>query len=648
MNTTTLILSRRVRGFQRFFEMGQEESSSPFLSEEGKRFSRNLSLKIALLATLLLASAFFLRLFGYPLLVPFLLSLVFLLVGSSALSLALEDIFIKKDVNIDVLMTVAAFGALVMGSPMEGGLLLVLFELSSSIEEMVTYKAKRSLVQLSEINPEKALCVDEDGSLREKDVQEIKIGEIVVVRSGEVIPLDGSVVEGQASLSLVHLTGEERAVFFPLGASVPSGARVLEGVLHIQTEVTSSESTIAKLILLLTKARSSKPILAQKWDVWGKWYAGTILSFAGILLCLFPFLGREALYRALTFLVTASPCALILAIPISYVSALGSAMRQGAIVKGGIVFDRLQKCHVVAFDKTGTLTMGSFEVVSFERIKGHMDEKEAFALLASLEQYAVHPLAQAIVCHAEQKKIQLFSCFDVHVEPGLGLFGNVQMGRTIFAVKAGNRDYMKETEYVSQSTKNEILLSINGENIFVCTLKDSLRSESKAAVSALKLLKKQIFLISGDKKAIVCELAHELSIEEVRAEASPEQKLALVSSLAKGGLAMVGDGLNDAPSLAQATVGISMGSFSSASAREASDVILLRDNLALVPWLFQKASDTRAIIRQNMCLAIGAILMGTVPALFGEIPLWCAVLLHEGSTLIVGLNGLRLLGAVRQ
>lgn len=651
MNSASFILTRRVRGFQRFFEMGQEESASPFLREGGKRFSKNLSLKAAMFAACLLLLAFLFRSTVYETFIPFLLSLVFLLVGASALSSSIENIFIQKDVNIDVLMTVAAFGALTMGNPMEGGLLLVLYELSAALEDMVTYRAKQSLVHLGEINPEKATCMTKEGLFLDKSVHDIEVGQILLVRSGEIVPIDGKVVKGDGTCSLAHVTGEEAPFLFSVGSPIPSGAKVIEGTLQIQTEVAASESTLSKLIQLITRARSHKPAIARLYDTWGKTYAVSILILSASLLLMLPlflhlpFLGEKGVVaRAVTFLIAASPCALILAVPISYVSALGSLVREGAILKGGVVLDRIHRCQTVAFDKTGTLTRGSFQVVKFAKVFGTIEEQEALSLLASLEQYAVHPLAQAIVHYAKSVHLPLFSCVNVCVTPGKGISGTAVVGTQSFALAAGCRQFMKQgTLYETISDASEIFFSVDNSSLFVCFLRDTVRKESSQVIRHLNALRKRIVLLSGDKDRNVQAIASELGIHHIRAEASPEEKMDFISSHIKEGLVMVGDGLNDAPALAQATVGISMGSISSASAREASDVILLRDNLSLIPFLFLKAEQTRKVIFQNLLCALAALLGGTLAALSGAIPIWGAVLLHEGSTLLVGLNSLRLL-----
>lgn len=658
MNGIYSLLTKRVRGFRRFFEMGQDESVSPFLSEEGRKLSKYLSLKISCLSACLLVVAFLCRYFQCEIPVPFLTALIFLFVGSPALIAALQDIFLKKDMNIDVLMTVAAFGSVAIGYPLEGALLLVLFELSQSLEEMVTFRAKSSIVSLGELNPEKALCVDKNGDLVERALEDVTVGQEVVVRSGEVVPIDGVIISGEATCSLAHMTGESRPILFSVGGEAVSGARVIEGYLHVKTTVMAEQSTLAKLIQLITRVHTSKPRLSQVFDRYGKNYAMTIIFLSlGILLFFpfffgLPFAGELGSFkRAMTFLVTASPCALVLAVPISYVSALGAALKKGAILKGGIVFDQIVDCKVIAFDKTGTLTYGSLEVVEFVRLAGSEEEHRALGYVASLEQYAVHPLAKAIIGYAKGSDVAFSPCQSVVVELGKGIRGEIVDGNTRVSVVVGTFAYlqemypgcMREVKIVTLPGESELFIAIDGTSFYVCRLRDTVRQEGKRAVLELQKMQKRVILISGDREEQVEKVAWQLGISEAISEASPQEKLEKVSSLSKEGLVMVGDGLNDAPALAEATVGISMGSVASASAREVSDVILLHDTLYTIPWLFGKSKETRWVVRQNVTLALLAIVAGTIPALFGLIPVWGAVCLHEGSTLLVGLNGLRLL-----
>ncbi len=432
--TPSWILSRRLTSFQRFFELGLEESASPFLDSQAKRISRNILLKSALTAAILLVIAWVSFYWHSPFWqIP--TTFTYLLVGTPALIAAGEDIFRKRDVNIDVLMTVAAFAALLVGGALEGALLLVLFALSGALEDMVTLKAKSALSAINELAPSKACVVEDGGFYLERAVDDVHVGERIAVRAGEIVPLDGIVCEGSSSVSTAHLTGESRPLFVEKGQPLSSGTRVLDGSLVVEVTCSSHDSTVTKLIQLITHAHATKPQLTQTFDRFGKRYALAVMGLTGcfaLFLPLFgiPFLGPEgALLRAVSFLITASPCALILAVPISYLSGLGAAAWKGAILKGSLILDRMVHCSQVAFDKTGTLTEGALTVDQILPLtpQSHRSVAEVISMAASLEKHAVHPIAHAIC----QRASSFVDLSQIQVVAGVGVSG-VYQNLTLF------------------------------------------------------------------------------------------------------------------------------------------------------------------------------------------------------------------------
>ncbi len=358
--------------FDEFFASGREESISPFLTPRSRRWGKNLSLKIAGISALLLALAFTYSFFNPPF-ASLLLVGVYFLVGTPALIGTLEDLK-NLEINIDVLMTLAALLSVVIGSEMEGALLLVLFEFSASMEDAVTQKTKSSLVDLNQISPQTGWVLHDDGTLFEQSVREIPIGTKLLVKAGEFVPLDGTVIAGKSSVNLAHLTGESQPVFKASGDEVPAGALNMEGSLTIVVTRTSADSTLKRIINLIAHAQEAKPRLAKLMDRFGKWYAMGVMSLFFIFaitlpwLLSLPYLGTEGgIYRALTFLIAASPCALIIATPTAYLSAISSCARRGILLKGGVILDGLAKCRNVAFDKTGTLTTGKLQCIAFKR-----------------------------------------------------------------------------------------------------------------------------------------------------------------------------------------------------------------------------------------------------------------------------------------
>lgn len=644
-----------------FFEMGLEESASPFLTPLARRISKNFQLKASILSSVLLAISYALSMRAeFFSLSIILLATVYFIVGVPALINAVEDIVLRKDCNIDVLMTLAAFGAIFMGSGFEGALLLVLFALSGAIEDSVSLKAKNALIELHKIVPVKAYLL-EDGELHERAIQDVAIDALVLVRAGEVVPLDGIVVDGASMVSLVHLTGESVPVRKIAGDVVPSGARVIDGSLTVKVTHVSQDSTVSRIVQLITRAQGTKPVLEQWFDKFSRRYALTIISLFAFFAVSFPvlfgmdFLGKEgSIYRSLAFLITASPCALILAVPIAYLSALGACARRGIVLKGGRVLDALEMSRVVAFDKTGTLTLGELTLDDiagpFEQVS--LTKNEVLALAAALERNAVHPIAKAIVKTSQDKGLILQQVQDVQVIPGYGVEGviankHVYIGDSIRASsklsQEASQDLLARAKAV-QKEGNIVACMVIENAAFLLVFSDKARPGIKRMLDALKHSGRKLVMLTGDHFDSAQIIAQQVGLDTFEADLKPEDKLARIAQLSElEGLAMVGDGINDAPALARATVGICMGQVGSATARGAADVILLHDNIELLDWLFSKAAQTRTIVKQNLFIAIVAILCGTIPALAGFLPLWLAVIVHEGGTVLVGLNAIRLL-----
>ncbi|GAB4226960.1 MAG: cation-translocating P-type ATPase [Chlamydiales bacterium] len=652
--------------FDDFFEKGLPEGSSPFLTPSSRKWGVNLELKTSIAAIFLLIGAFILHFFES--LIPLsnlLLIGVYFLAGIPSLIDSIEDIC-KLEINIDVLMTVAAFSSVLIGSPIEGALLLVLFAMSEAMEEAVTAKAKGAISSLYKLSPTIAWVMDEQGKISPRSVKDIRVGTKILVKAGEVVPLDGKVVDGVSALNLVHLTGENLPITKKQGDDVPAGGRNLDGALTVEVVRTSGDSTISRIIELVTQAQESKPQLQRWFDRLSRRYAMSVILLAAFFsLALpfafsLPFFGPEgSIYRSLAFLIAASPCALIIATPMAYLSAVSICARKGILVKGGATLDAIASCQVIAFDKTGTLTTGDLRYLGIAPLNPTFKtaEETLLGVAASLEKRAVHPVAQAIVNHTYSQNIPPIAISNFRNIPGYGVEGNTLYQDQSVNVFVGNPDYVKELlpsdELILLESKVEDLrkegyllavMKFNNE-IYIIKFLDSIRPSMKSTIQALrKNGDKQLVMLTGDHLENAKKIAADLGLHEVYADLKPEDKLRHVSALAESkGLAMVGDGINDAPALARATVGICMGKIGSATAAEAADVVLLHDNLEYLNWLIDKARATQRIVTENIVLAGAVILLATTPALLGWIPLWAAVVLHEGGTVVVGLNALRLL-----
>lgn len=640
--------------FNEFFDSGMEESISPFLTPSSRKWGINLPLKASLAAAFLLLAAFGLSFIpqqkNFSLL---LLLMTYFFAGIPALISAIEDLT-TLEINIDVLMTLAAFLSILIGSGFEGALLLVLFSFSGSMEQAVRGKAKGSLASLKKLSPTKACVVQADGSLIERSLKDISIGTKIHVKAGQIVPLDGVVVEGASSVNLVHLTGENLPQTRTVNDQVAAGARNLDGALTLSVNRTSSDSTLARIIQLITQAQESKPHFQRWLDKVSNRYATSIILLALFFglslpwLLSIPFLGREgSIYRALTFLIAASPCALIIAIPIAYLSAVSVCARKGILLKGGVILDTLAHCKTIAMDKTGTITTG--ELVCL-KIECYGPEIDVVSLAYALERSAVHPIAKAITQHAETLGILPAPITDFKAVAGYGLQANYQNQTVMIGtppwilpnLDEKAKKFMESAIERAQKEGELCTLLSYGETAALFCFKDTLRPHIVETLDVLKnSLGMRLVMLTGDHQESALAIAKEAGLTEFHADLKPEDKLRYISK--EKNLVMVGDGINDAPALARADVGISMGKGGSTTAIDASDVVFLQDNIELLAWLVKKARQVVRIVKQNVTVAAFAIVFATLPALLGWIPLWVAVVLHEGGTVLVGLNALRIL-----
>lgn len=648
--------------FDEFLSSNLEESISPFLTKSSRHFGINLLLKAAILSAFFLLLAFIFSFTHPPLSYTFLI-LVYFLSGTKALIDTIEDIK-KLEINIDVLMTLAAFLSVLIDSAIEGGLLLVLFALSGAMEDLVDRKSKAALYGLQEISPSFAHVVQENGTTYEKSIREISIGTLILIKPGDVVPLDGVIMKGSSFVNMIHLTGESQPISKQIGDELQAGSRNLDGSLTMKVTKTSAESTLSRIIKLIHSAQDAKPKVQKLLDKFSKIYATSIIGLSCLFILILPFIlgipftGNEgAIYRGLAFLIAASPCAIIIATPTAYLSALSACAKKGVLLKGGVSLDAFSSCKAIAFDKTGTLTTGKLKCIDFKNIYGNdCSIEEALSIAATLETHANHPIAKAICQYASEKSILLHDIISFQAIAGHGVEGDVALKNCRHTAFIGRPDYVLSKSHLPQEAHQKLSTALKEttlpisillvhNSLFLFVFSDELRKEVSHELVTLKnTLHLRLLMLTGDHEQSAKEVAKQSHIDEIYYDLRPEDKLKIVSDLAqKTCLAMIGDGINDAPALARATVGISMGQIGSDTAIDASDIVLLQDDLSLIRWTYKKAKATMAIVKQNLTLALGVILCATTPALLGLIPLWLAVVLHEGGTVIVGLNSLRLL-----
>jgi len=632
---------------------------------------------------------------------------VYLLMGLPALEdLAYNAANLK--LNIHVLTMLSVFGTIFLGRSLEGALLLLLFAAAGLLEDRLSMAARGDLNKLFTSAPSHALVVEDLNCLEDAQslpVNELPVGTLMVVKAGEQVPLDGVVVSGGALVSMELITGESMPVGKGVGDELPAGSENHDGVLVVRSTRTSAQSTPASIARLTMVAQKRRPRLQARLHLYTDLYSKIVLYCSLAIAVVLPFFGLTvfgptgSVYRAAVFLTASAPCAMVMA-PVAYVAAIGAIARRGVLVRGGRVLDVLSTCRTVALDKTGTPTTGDLvcaDILPLEQ--AHQSARlavmagsagpagtwgaarRALSVASSLSQRANHPISTAVVARArrEASRLEPIEVDEYRVLPGSGVeaaarlpeswrsggpakvrFGSTQFVSEVLSSEAAAKMNDVATRCGNRGSVSALaILDPEGsrareEDVHLFIFSDTVREKSLAAVNEIQAAPWRagegpgVIMLTGDNKSSAEKVAQQLGISEVFSELSPQEKLEIVEQrrvATGGGVAMVGDGINDAPALAAADVGIAVAPTPTAAAASAADVILLSegDNISSLPYLLKVAERTRAVVAQNVVLAATSILGTAVAAVGGLVPLWLAVILHEGSTLLVGVNSLRLL-----
>lgn len=566
---------------------------------------------------------------------------------------ALKALVAERILDIDLLMVVAAVAAAVVGAPLEGAVLLTLFSISTTLEERAMGRARRAIEALMALRPETALRRSADGKVTEVPATDLAAGDIVVLRPGARVPADGMVVAGRGALDEANITGESMPVPKEPGAQVFEATVNLDGVLDVRVTRTVGESTVARMIRLVTEAQAARAPSEAFSEWFGQRYtmavmAGAVIAFAG--LCWFGIGWHDALYRSATLLVAASPCAIVISVPAAILSALSAAARGGVLFKGGAALENLAAVRAFAFDKTGTLTTGRAAVTGIVALG--MDEPSFLALLAGLEAQSEHHIAEAIRREMVKRGATPAAVSDVTALPSAGIVGRdaegeIWAGNPRLAARMGASLDAPELASLSSNSHTVIYLGRGARVLGAISVADTVRDTSRRALEALRTGGVgELAMMTGDRRPVALRIGAELGLEpdEIHAEMLPEAKVRLVGEMAgRGKVAFVGDGVNDAAALARADVGVAMGAAGSEVALQAADVALLSEDMERLADARRLAQRTAAVIRQNLTFALGAMAVLVIGGLFFQLPLPLAVLGHEGGTVLVVLNGLRLL-----
>ncbi|NDJ24655.1 cadmium-translocating P-type ATPase [Nostoc sp. B(2019)] len=620
----------------------------------------------ALLCGLLLFLGWFALHFGWLGLALLLLPAAYVIGGYESAREGLTTLFKERELDVDLLMIVAAVGAASLGLwrreyylIIDGAILILIFAISGALEGYAMRRTERSIRSLMSLTPDTARVLRQERE-EEVSISQLKVGDEIVVKPGELIPTDGLIVSGYSTLNQAAITGESLPVEKTVGEEVFAGTLNGYGALQIKVHKPAESSLIQRVIRLVEQAQTEEPPSQQFIDRFERGYAKVIVVAGVLLAVLPPFLWgwswETTIYRALTFLVVASPCALMAAIMPTLLSGIANGARQGILFKNGAQLEKIGKVRAIAFDKTGTLTTGQVQV--FQVIPAsEYTHKDVLQAAAAVESGSEHPIGKAIVQAASD--LDWVSAVEVQAIPGQGIVGIVKEQKMIVGNAAFLQQYVinlpEELREMAQSLEQEgktvvWVASGGGEEGYqvmgAIAIADEVRKQAAATITRLKKLGvEQIVMLTGDNEETAHSVAQEVGIDRVYAQLLPEDKLDIIRRLQQQyqTVAMVGDGINDAPALAQASVGIAMGKAGSDVALETADIVLMADRLEKIAVAIHLGRRSQAIVKQNIVVALGFIMLLLVGNFLGNINLPIGVIGHEGSTVLVTLSGLRLL-----
>jgi heavy metal translocating P-type ATPase len=560
-----------------------------------------------------------------------------------------------KTLDVDLLMIVAALGAAAIGQIFDGALLIVIFATSGALEAFATRRTADAVRGLASLAPEQATLVGEDGAERDVPAADLAIGDRVLVRPGETVPADGRVVAGASEVDQASITGEPLPVDKTVGDDVFAGTSNGTGVLTVAVTRASRDSVAARISTMVEEASATKArtqLFIEKVEQ--RYSVGVVVATLAIFAI--PLLAGDdlqgALLRAMTFMIVASPCAVVLATMPPLLSAIANASRHGVLVKSAVVMERLGTASVVALDKTGTVTHGRPTVVAVRALPGgSWADDDVLRFAASAEAASEHPLGRAVVAAARERGIVLLPAGEFSAAVGSGVTASVAgravgVGSPASAAGSGIAAIATMVEQEQTAGRTAIVVALDGHAIGVLALSDRVRSEAEQAIADLRACSdRDPVLLTGDNARAAAALAAEVGISDVRAELLPEDKVDAVRSLHRDGqrVVLVGDGINDAPALATADIGVAMGGIGSDLALATADVVIVRDDLRTLPAVVRLSRRARRLVVQNLSIAAAVIAVLVTWDLIGDLPLPLGVAGHEGSTILVALNGLRLL-----
>ncbi len=548
---------------------------------------------------------------------------------------AFDMLFHKKVLDENTLIVISAVGAFLVGQRHEGLMVAVLYEIGKILENMAVHKTRKSVQALMDIKPEYA-NLKVDGGIESISPEKIKIGDIIVIKSGEKIPLDGIVCEGNAKIDSSALTGESKLVEVNEGSEVLSGCISVDGYIEVRVTKEYSESTVSQILNLIENATDRKAKTESTVSKFAKIYTPTILVLACVVAIFLPIVSsltyQESIYRALIFLVISCPCAIAISVPLTYFSGIGRASKSGILVKGSDYLDGLKDIKQIVFDKTGTLTTGAFHIEHIESLDENITNEDILKIAAIGEKNSNHPIAKSIVstCKEDVSMVDV----DDYVEI---------MGKGISYQYNGKKIFVGNQKGEEKNGATVIVVSIDDVIVGKIFMKDSIKEKALEVMNDLKKNNIQVAMFTGDKRDVAESVGNELGMKDIHAEMLPTQKYEELEKYLKeiSKVAFVGDGINDAPVLTLADIGIAMGGIGSSSSIEAADVVIMTDELSKIPEAIRISKKNSRIIQENLIFAIGMKLLFLVLSVLGLASMWMAVFADVGVTLITILNSLR-------
>lgn len=573
----------------------------------------------------------------------------YIIVGGDVVKRAVKNIFKGQVFNENFLMSIATIGAFFIGEYPEGVAVMLFYQVGELFQSYAVGKSRKSIASLMDIRPDYA-NVKKGDELVKVDPDEVQIGDIIVIRAGEKIPLDGKVIEGSSMIDTSALTGESVPREVEVGSDILSGCININGVITAEVTKEFGESTVSKILDLVENASSKKSNSEQFITKFARYYTPVVVIIAVFLAIIPPLVIDRAtfsdwIYRALAFLVVSCPCALVISIPLSFFGGIGGASKKGVLVKGSNYLEALAETEIVVFDKTGTLTKGVFNVQEIH--PEGVSKEELLELTAHAESYSNHPISLSLK-RAYSKEIDNGRISDVEEISGHGVIATVDGKK----VMAGNIKLMKMMDipyFKGELIGTIVHVAVNNKYIGYIVIADEVKEDSAQAIKELKAANiKQTVMLTGDNKSIGSKVAKELGLDKVYAELLPADKVEKLEELfsqksKKGKLAFVGDGINDAPVLARADIGIAMGGLGSDAAIEAADVVIMTDEPSKIATTMKISKKTLKIAHQNIVFAIGIKIIVLILSAFGITTMWAAIFADVGVTIIAVLNAFRAL-----